>query len=199
MKYKINYTGDSSGKIEINKSLDLNETKDILKAYLQISVDYFDKLGIKDWWLESGTLLGFWRDKKIMDHDHDIDLGILLTEDILNKIKSNIHLLPDNISLYDTTSRHPCQKMGIKGLGKNCDWIFNKDENNKLFKCLNSYWKTAPDPNKEDIYPLTKIYFSDVDRHLNMPNKIEKYLKSKYNYLGRDYTGPDINGHYHKK
>ena len=89
--------------------------------------------------------------------------------------------------------------MGIKGLGKNCDWMFNKDENNKLFKCLNSYWKTAPDPDKGDIYPLEKVYFSDVNRFLNMPNKSEKYLKSKYNYLGRDYTGPDKNGHYHKK
>ena len=88
MKYKISYTdNDKPEKINIDKKLDLSNTRDILIAYLQISVDYFNKLDIKDWWLESGILLGFWRDKKIMSHDYDIDLGILLTEDILNKNK----------------------------------------------------------------------------------------------------------------
>ena len=48
------------------------------------------------WWLEGGTLLGLYRDGKLLDWDHDVDLGVQFEseeqiENLLTALKRTIY------------------------------------------------------------------------------------------------------------
>jgi glycerol-3-phosphate cytidylyltransferase len=47
--------------------------RDLLRAYR----DALEKVGCR-WWLEFGTALGAARDRDLVPHDHDVDVGVLL-------------------------------------------------------------------------------------------------------------------------
>ena len=53
-----------------------NINKEELKKRLFNTVDILEKNNIK-YWLDFGTLLGAFREGKIIEHDYDVDIGIL--------------------------------------------------------------------------------------------------------------------------
>lgn len=60
----------------------------LLHILLQITTDFFKKHNIK-YWADGGSLLGAVRDKGIIPHDDDIDLGILYDDE--EKMKKYIY------------------------------------------------------------------------------------------------------------
>lgn len=61
-----------------------NINKEELKKRLFNTVDILEKNNIK-YWLDFGTLLGAFREGKIIEHDYDVDIGILHKD--LEKVK----------------------------------------------------------------------------------------------------------------
>ena len=45
-----------------------------LASFQEIS-EFFLKYNV-EWWVEGGTALSLWRDKKILEWDHDLDIAI---------------------------------------------------------------------------------------------------------------------------
>eukprot|EP01064_Diplonema_japonicum_P037540 TRINITY_DN8803_c0_g1_i1.p1 TRINITY_DN8803_c0_g1~~TRINITY_DN8803_c0_g1_i1.p1 ORF type:complete len:303 (+),score=40.45 TRINITY_DN8803_c0_g1_i1:44-910(+) len=40
------------------------------------TITSMEEIGVKDWWLDYGTLLGAIRDKSLLEHEYDLDFGI---------------------------------------------------------------------------------------------------------------------------
>jgi len=66
------------------------------------------------WWLEGGTLLGLFRDGKLLDWDHDIDLGLRFeSEDQIRELLKQLRKTPYYIKTLDFP-----EKAGVWNLGQ---------------------------------------------------------------------------------
>lgn len=175
-----------------------NKQYSVLLILLSVGHEYLKKINVPHW-IDFGTLLGSFREGKIIQYDHDIDFGFPI--EYADIVKNNVHLLPNDITFYDTSKIHGFPKYGImhKTLGGNCDFYsYSKLSNGKLRYNLRSDYKGTLDSRDvphDFIYPLKNCKINDIN--VLCPNKTEKYLRYRYGYIGRNAIRDSQSGWYY--
>ena len=164
-----------------NSQLCLDSVNDVL--------DILNNMGIKAF-PDGGTLLGLYRDGKLMDYDHDADLGILVN----NEIKENIKKITENIiQEIDLKSKYKFNIFSVHSNGFYymialrselvcIDIIyyhqnyFNEENNTKYYGGFIKKW--CPMFWCYDDFYLTKQTLANKEYWL--PNNIEKQLEQVY-------------------
>ena len=162
------------------------EKQKYLKIMLPIIIDKLNEYNIT-YFISAGTLLGYERhNKKFIPWDDDIDLIILYTEDLDEKIK----LIKKDIEKYFYIDNI---FFGYKIICKDSKtfidlFIYHEEKNkieSKSMQCMllwpNDYFI------KDETFPLIKDIFEDIEVFL--PNNHKLYLKRQYgNYKKLDLS-----------
>lgn len=118
------------------KKIKENYNKEIFKRkapnILLLLIDVLEENEI-DYWIEYGTLLGAIREKKIIEHDYDIDIGVL--ESKIDKVKLEKVLKKSGfkkISEISLNGKVTENKYKYKKLKIGIDFYFFYDEENKI-------------------------------------------------------------------
>lgn len=148
-----------------------------------------------EYWITYGTLLGYYRDRKIILGDKDIDFGV--HEKYYQKIWQSRNLLPPEFKMYDTSFRHYGPKLYVTYDGWEADIYFYQEQTDYLqthentFSC---YRKPFP---KDYIYPCQEAEF--LGEITKIPHQVEAYLNHTYHYLGEDSVQDKKTGYWYKK
>lgn len=169
-------------KIELYKPKDPISHRDLYNM-----MDYFDKFCQKHdikYWADGGTALGMMRNKGIIPHDDDIDVGIL-EEDCDKLIRLEDDFRKDG---YIVEKGDNCFKFSQKKYLNNSEHIFSKWIDLFVFKKENNKY-ILTDKKNQKIWPLEWFYenelfpirrFSFGKININGPNKPTKYLDRSY-------------------
>ncbi|MEC4990343.1 MAG: LicD family protein [Oscillatoria sp. PMC 1068.18] len=177
---------------KVNKNYPIISDK--LKTIFQVTNKFLTQLDV-EYWLAYGTLLGYYRDGKIIPGDRDIDFGV--HERYYQQILQARNLLPPGFKLFDTSRYHFGPKLYVVHDGWEADLYFYKDENNYF----QSYEKNKicyrqPFP-KTYIYPLKEVDF--LGKKTWIPQHTEALLKHTYHYLGEDAVQDRETGYWSQK
>ncbi|QKF93465.1 LicD family protein [Fadolivirus algeromassiliense] len=165
-----------------------DQTKPALLILLKEGHNYLKKIKVPHW-IDFGTLLGSFREGKVIEYDNDVDFGFPI--EYADVVLNNKHLLPKYIEFYDTSKKHGYPKFGImhKTLGGNCDFYsYSRLQNGKLRYNLDPGYKSILDGRDipyDFIYPLRDCKINNIS--VKCPNKTEQYLRHRYGYIG--YNG----------
>ena len=185
-----------------------NEHHDDLVNKLKAGIQVLNEAGIKNWWIDCGTLLGCYRNGKFIPHDIDIDFAYddrKHTKPLEEAIKKNPNWecysdyqeKDDTISqIIKTMDSFPLDnpELGqnevsiLNRAGNFSDFYTYHEENENYVHEFNypdktkNYTYCIP---KEYIFPLKTMTLEGVE--VQVPGNSEKYLESIYGYLGKDY------------
>jgi hypothetical protein len=136
-----------------------------------------------DHWICYGTLLGWWREGRILAHDRDVDFAVPV--DAYERLKAAAVRLPKGFSLHDTSHRHGGPKLYVNYRGWDADLYFLTETDGRLHPLLKSLnpGDTAPFP-REWFYPARTADF--LGEETRVPNEPERYLTHTYGYTGAD-------------
>jgi phosphorylcholine metabolism protein LicD len=134
-------------------------------------------------WICYGTLLGWWREQRILAHDRDVDFAAPVGA--YAQLKAAAGRLPPGFTLHDTSHRHGGPKLYINYRGWEADIYFLVEENGRLRTILHSPnpGDTAPFP-REWFYPARTVNFCGAPTQV--PAQPESYLAHTYGYTGPD-------------
>lgn len=143
------------------------------------------------WWLEAGTCLGFYREKDFIDHDNDIDIGVLQTtwkwevlEELLQKGFHVKHIFGMYYHGFEIALIRDDVKVDI--------FFFYKDQST----LWHAAWKNG---GRNGLNDMLRLKFSEdiiggltwTDKiygfEFPIPKKTEKYLVARY---GTDWEIP---------
>lgn len=125
-----------------------------------------------NWWLDFGTLLGFYRDGRIIDHDSDLDVGVVYEDFYKNidTIKNKI----DELGFYMTKVSDLFYRINLSKTNElHCDIFLFKNKDNVYKTHFKEYLSKH-----EEIFPLNKRVFFKTE--FNVPNNIEYFLETRY-------------------
>lgn len=175
-------------------------------------VKFFDRLGIR-WFIDTGTLLGAYRNGRMLPHDDDFDIGVMGSEKLLQviyqKLKKRSHMFGETIEVICVDSY--CKKVEVfdTKFGKyelDCGRYGTNDYHNVTVDI--QLYSTPPSIKQEDLKPTTKVtleYYKDnlmdnvklkvgqiipystiiyEDIAWSAPHQVTSYLKSHYGYIG---------------
>ena len=171
-----------------------------------------------EWFIESGTLLGAWRNNKLLPNDDDFDMAIILDreqdiEQQLNDLNNAFNMKLDSKYKCRIITTY-CHKLEIfePKLGKYIlpDPIYKGADFHNVTLDLQVYCKaneviyplyylyeTTLNIPMSDIYPIKKI---NLEGYLyNCPNNTKSVLEILYGYLGTDYLYNVNTRRYEKK
>jgi len=176
-------------KRHFNNNVGFGKYRDIAKNLLKETIEIFDEFGI-DYFLISGTLLGYVRHNDFIPWDDDIDLVV---------DASLIDKLPDIIKKYDKVKF--VYFVSSKWIVKSCyekriildggvvnDWpyqhnwpfidlfIFEYSDDRKHMSFFNKKWDV------DKFYPIQKKLF--LDMNVSVPSDPDYFLRINY---GSDY------------
>lgn len=180
-----------------NYFININKKLKIHKINLALVVrDILNKHNY-EWFLEAGTLLGAYRNGKMIEHDDDIDFAIYDTnklEALFNILQAelptkyeckHIKTYANKIEVYDKTHG----KTNLDHIGEyhlvtiDLQLYLNSDKNNIYgVYTINNYDKLLFD--KKNIFPVKKVIFEKYE--FNAPNDIEKFLTPYYGCLNEN-------------
>lgn len=134
-----------------------------------------------EYWLECGTLLGWYRSCTLIPHDKDLDFGML--ESDFAKIWAQRGLLPAGFQMYDTSKHHHGAKLYISYRGYDADLYFYRTSGQSV-QCL----VKEQNPRYMLSRPLWWFLPTQAAEFLNRPTRIparpEDLLHDLYGYLG---------------
>ena len=189
-KYKDNLIADCYRKYPVYLK---GKTEKIAIELLDNVSKILEKNKFK-YWLDAGTLLGAIRDKKLIPWDHDLDLGIVYTNDndLDNLVADLKKQFKVNISTFDilqtkwNLGRYRCIKVYLKenvfSLKKLCldIFVFYKEPLNEDGEIVYKYGVHY----KDAYYPCNLLdELSTISFYNNVypiPNEYVGYLERKY-------------------
>ena len=144
--------------------------------FMNYLLDFLDSYNIKAF-LDGGSLLGLYRDGKLMDYDKDTDIGIIVNnnDEILNIIKilsANKNFICHKKENLDTNKKFLNISVSNKQSDGITDIFFYHKKGKFLFTGLNTelcdfYWKYS-------YFDLIKTKFNNKEYYV--PDNIERYL-----------------------
>jgi phosphorylcholine metabolism protein LicD len=148
-----------------------------------------------DYWVNFGTLLGFYREQDIIGHDIDIDFGC--HERHYPEILANQNKLHPDLTLCDTTSRHNGPKLYMSYKGFDADIYFYKEEENQLYSHEKTDWKNYNAPiSPGHVYPTKAFEIKGIKTRI--PNDTQAYLKTIYGCLEKGAIRNPETGYWEK-
>ena len=134
-----------------------------------------------DHWICYGTLLGWWREQRILPHDRDVDFAA--PAGAYAELKAAADRLPRGFTLHDTSHRHGGPKLYVSHRGWEADIYFLVEEHGQLRTILDSPnpGDTAPFP-REWFYPARTVEF--LGGPTQVPAELQRYLEHTYGYTG---------------
>ena len=157
--------------------------------FFKYLTEKFDYYGIR-YWLDFGSLLGFARDKKIISHDYDIDIGVWIEDrwKISKIIKSAeldfgyswTHFIwRDNYCGWEIKPKQDQNHIDI--------YYYEKCKNKVLAKPVvytnstDSFWETRNNPFSTKAYYFDNLISSTFE---SIKVKVPKYHKEHLEYHG---------------
>jgi len=162
------------------------ETTDVLRSISDKLFPFLDERQVI-WWMDSGTLLGAYRNFDLIPHDDDLDIVVL--ERDYEKIRG----IPFP---YPLVWKDSLNQGALKGeivdstCGLKCDVYVFQEKDDKIGTspylwtckgCNNDFWLPV-----DVIFPLKRSKFGNV--YGNVPNNTEVYLQYMY---GDTFQTPD--------
>ena len=156
---------------------------------------YLRSLG-GDYWLAYGTLLGYYRNRRILAHDSDVDFGA--HEKTFDRIWDNRGKLSPGFKMYDTSSRHRGPKLYIAHKGWEADIYFYEDAGSHLRSYEQSRYpgEYRPFP-KAYVYPLETTTF--LGSETRVPCQTQRLLGHHYGYIGENAVRDKETGYWYPK
>ena len=161
-----------------------------------LKIIYNSQLNKYDLWLDFGTLLGFYRENDFINHDLDMDFGIIINDynDFLEKEK---YLLKNGFSrTKEFYYKNRLVELSYSYKGLNVDFIVYRRkadviESDTIFFMTNALGK----PTRYEVYNY-RLPFSELEGHnfkaveIKVPNNTREYLSKLY---GEDFEVPNTN------
>lgn len=167
----------------------------ILRQFFVVVNDYMQRLEV-DYWVDFGTLLGFYREDDILPHDIDVDFGAHETDFL--KVWNARHLLPAGFTMYDTSFRHNGPKLYVSFKGFDADIYFYSERTGYLRSPEKTrFANLMQDIPKGLIYPLKSATF--LETATKVPADAKAYLEFVYGYIGCDAVRNTTTGFWSKK
>ena len=164
--------------------------EDILKAIYQSNLKSYDI------WLDFGTLLGYYRERDFINHDLDMDFGIIIPnyadflvveKELLDKGFQRTKEFYFDKNLVELSYNY-------KGL--NVDFILYKKDSNKISSDTIFYMTNAlGNPTRYEVYHYELPFFDLQECNfknivVKIPSNVEEYLSNLY---GEDFRIPNTN------
>eukprot|EP00658_Telonema_sp_P-2_P008428 TRINITY_DN13175_c0_g1_i1.p1 TRINITY_DN13175_c0_g1~~TRINITY_DN13175_c0_g1_i1.p1 ORF type:complete len:211 (+),score=29.34 TRINITY_DN13175_c0_g1_i1:231-863(+) len=172
------------------------ERHQVLARYFHAAVDVFESAGV-EFWIDWGTLLGWWREGRILLHDWDVDLGFHAKDaDLVRDAMSRIIQPP--LQWLETTHRNLGPKFKILGMGLHCDLYSYAEEHQDLLRCCirpESLGTLERRPVETELMlPLTPAKM--MDRLVYVPRQPKTYLNHRFGFLGWPAVKDKLTGHW---
>ena len=176
-----------------NNSLGFAKHKQVAIDLLKITTDILDEFNI-DYFLISGTLLGFARHNDFIPYDDDIDLIVSpkikeIVPDIMKKYNSEISLVMKddliktcfkdkviNLNNFKIWSNHLVNKKDSYFWPFIDLFIFNYSEDGKYIRFFEKDWVI------EEFFPSQRTEFNNLN--ISIPRNPDYFLSKNY---GKDY------------
>lgn len=143
---------------------------------------FMNELG-EDYWLDFGSLLGYFREGSVIPHDIDVDFA--MEAKFYQQVLNSQHRIPKGFSFYDSSHRHHGPKVYLSYKGFDIDIYFYQDNGNSIQSTENTKFSSErQDIPKSLIFPLKTI--SMMGQEIKIPNETKKYLETIYGYIGRN-------------
>lgn len=172
---------------------------DVIRAHLEevyrLTNRFLRDLGV-DYWLIYGTLLGYYREGRLLPNDWDVDFGAHERE--YPRIWAARHELPPSCQMHDTSYKHYGPKLYVIHEGWKADIYFYKDADGRLqsYEKSRNQGDMASFP-RRFVYPLRAAVF--LGEPTTVPHDPEAYLVHTYHYIGPDAVRDSKTGYWHQK
>ena len=186
-------------KLNEKANIELDSTRSkLLKENFEeiLNIVYSSELKKYDIWLDFGTLLGYYRERDFINHDLDMDFGIIIPDydDFLVVEKELLNQGFQRTKEFYFDKNLVELSYNYKGL--NVDFILYKKDNNKISSDTIFYMTNAlGKPTRYEVYHY-ELPFNGVEE-CNFKNTIVKIPGNSEEYLihlyGEDFKTPNTN------
>ena len=153
--------------------------RQVLWELFDLSNQFMQDLGI-EYWVNYGTLLGFYRENNIIGHDIDIDFGC--AEEHYPYILSMLDKLDPKLTMYDTSFRNLGPKLYMSYKGFDADIYFYKIKDEQLYTFEKTSWGNYNAPIPANLaFPTKELTVNGISTR--EPNDTKEYLKTIYGSL----------------
>ena len=159
-----------------------------LRTILSCTTDVFQRHGIKNWWLDSGSLLGHVRHDGFIPHDDDIDIAVHMDPDTKDKLEQCYETIRNEYPMIEVRNsplnvgsdkQFVIKDGSLLGIFVDLFYVTTHPETNtirtngiSMFRWPNGYYHT------ESTYPLQQVTFEGCQ--VNVPKDPRRYLSQMY-------------------